>query len=58
MTNPMGLYSGGIAMVMKIKPDKNCPDIVMNVSNPFWKKGEEIGVFGHEYVKLLPLERP
>ena len=57
MTAKMGSYPGGPARVTQITPDRHATDIILYVSNPAWKKGEDIGVFEYEYVKLLPQEK-
>jgi hypothetical protein len=48
-TPPRGVYPGGLAKVVQIKPDKNAPDICMVVDLPGFG---EIGVFGYEQVQV------
>ncbi len=47
-TPPIGEYSGGLAKILALKPDKNAPEIVMHVYNPTYG---EIGIFEWEDVE-------
>lgn len=50
ITEPMGSYPGGRTRITRIRPDPSAPEISFNVED----EGDEIGVFGCEYVTLLP----
>jgi hypothetical protein len=50
ITQKMGLWPGGLAIVTELNPDPNAPEIVFNVRHS--RTGEEIGVFEDELVVL------
>lgn len=55
-TEPMGKYPGGPATVKKINPDIGAPDIVLNVDNPVYTNGREIGIFDYEEIGIKERE--
>jgi hypothetical protein len=50
LTEPIGEYPGGIARVIELTPDKNAPEIPIQVNLPGWGK---IGIFEDETVALI-----
>jgi hypothetical protein len=56
-TEPLGKYPGGPATVTKINPDIGAPDIVLNVDNPVYTNGREIGIFDYEEIGIDEKEK-
>ena len=52
ITEPMGGWAGGIAIVTELAPDNEAPEIVMAVQSQI--NNEEIGVFDDQWV-MMPL---
>ncbi len=50
-TQAQGSWAGGVATVMKIKPDPAAPDIRLHVKN---EAGKEFGVFYNESIRFEP----
>ncbi len=50
-TEVYGKWPGGYCEVIKLNPDQLAPEIVFQVKR--LKGGDEIGVFGHEDVRLV-----